>query len=289
MGNPFFPEYMVLGDDFPSGGRPPPGADGGPVSEWGMLARGQTLGKRINIGYAGISIIGDATPSLNMFEVKGADEYALQLSVQLSPPRVFPNGSPPAAQLQNASGTVDNIQAFDQGLGIGWAEPFAIVEWGIGGVSNRCEADILNGLHLNVSASWLRIGAAIQSPEALTTTTAYEISAFVGPGRPKDNNAQRSIQVNGAAGGVGSQSAAFPIPRYAKRVYLMGCNAAFDVYVGKLRFWRETALGAGAELGEYIFAGNSPSPLPIPNGAYYFTVVNGIDAAQNYAVFELSI
>lgn len=286
-GNPYDPSTF-LPDDMPS--RRDVQSAQGPdkqLSEWAMLARGKTLGKSININYTGST--NPATSPNNMFEVSGNDEDAFQLSIMLAPPKVY-GRTFTSDQLANASGSQDNRQV-DFTSGTSFGNPFATIEWGIGGVSALAEADILNGLHLTVSASWLRIGASIDTPgEMPSLSTAYQIAAFVGPGRPKDNNAQRTLIASNVA--INVQSAIQATPRFAKKVYLIGANNAHTLFVGTIRFFRDS-LGADI-VGDVFFSGNALTSSPIPNGGYYFAIVPGVatDAPHgNFvnAVFELSI
>jgi len=280
--------YLDLPDDFPMPKEDGRDARGNPTAtrdtDWGMLCRGKTLGKRVNIDFVFAGIAAQ-TNFINILEVKGEDEFALPLSLQISPPRIFRNGPPPAANLQNASGTEDNVELL--GSSISFANPFVRVEWGIGGISNLVECDCLNGLFLNLSASWVRVSGAIVSPDLPADSTAYELSAFIGPGNPKPNNAQRTIVVPIVNGAIGAESDKLPIPRYAKTIYLAGTNSVFDTFVGVVNLYRDSG-PAFAEVG-YIFNANQPTPFPIPLGCYYFTTVNGIINPQHNVVFELAV
>ncbi len=291
------PNQRFLDEPWPPHARSPQSEGPKPnISEWGMLVRGKTLGKSCIVSFAppayGIGRVQNSP--VNMLELQGDDEYAQAVSLVVSPPKVLlPLGTPVPDNNQNASGTQDNVQAlgYDPAISPQFANPIVIVEWGIGGASNQVEADILNGLVLNLSCSFLRIKAQVETVGATTSNMVYQLSAFVGPGRPKDVNAQRTVIV--AAGlGDGVESSPQALPRFAKRVSIQGGIALGNTFVGRIRFWRDN-VGAASTLpnGEILFSANNLTPQPIPNGSYYFTIVNqsGVAITPAMAVFELSI
>lgn len=275
-----------LPDDFPD--RPNQGRQGVqqglPPTEWGQLAAGKTLGKRITIPYNRL-LPGESTSFLNMAEISGDDEDALQLSISLSPPTVFSGGIP--ANLQNASGQQDNIEL---PATVVFARPVANIDWGIGGVSHRATVDIVNGSHVEIAASWLRISGAIESPTGLTTTTAYVLGAFIGPGHGRPTSAQRTMNCV-LPEVVSTRSSIQPIPRFAKNVILGGHVAFGNVMVADIIFFLDNV--AGSDVARYTWTANNPLPIPIPGGAMFWAVQSdqfgGASPGPLYAIFGLNI
>lgn len=282
-------EDMLYSDDFPERPDQPTGP-AKPISEWGMLARGQTLGKRailraIGGGFGPPS--GEQTSPVDIFTISAPDEYALNLSVTLSTPQWFPDGSPIPDNVQNASGSYDNITGL---AGVAAADTpllspaTALLEWGIGGTSNFVEVDYINGSVVNLTASWVRLKAMILDPGS---TSLWLFAANIGPGKPKDINAQKTIGVGPLLGA--NSSGVRVIPRFAKRVYLSGSVVSPNIFVGLLQIHKDSNLLN--PISTLLFNSNEHNPAPIPNGAYYFTAQNqsGVDAINVKAVFELGI
>ncbi len=270
-----------------------------PQTDWAFLAEGQTLGKKCNIIFTppafGVRL---ETPSpVNILQVQADDSKAHPLCVTLSPPQgVLPPIAGFPADSQGITGTADNIEGLNAPAGsqLVWANPVAVVEWGVGGISNRVECDFLNGLCLNLSASWVRIRAIVESVEATTSLMAYTLGANIGPGNPKPNNAQRTVLPRIGALADGVESPVRPVPRYAKQVYVLGNVPIGQVFIGHIRFYRDNQGPAGiVPCGDLLFTSNDHAPGLIPNGAMYFTVVNNSGAAAGnvtpYAVFDLAI
>ena len=276
------------------------------LTAWGYLAVGNTLGKRVNQVYTGAVSAGSAQSApMAMLAVSADDKCAHSMVLTLAPPEVYEDLAPPLPDdIQNLSGSYDNITrqpVFPAGavggrvtatLGrVAMGNPVAIIEWGIGGVASRVEADFSNGLCLNLQASFVRVRSFFDSVILGTAETAhYQTAAFIGPGHAKPMNAQRTVMMTDATA-INTESAMYTVPRFAKSVHLCGANDVHDTFVGTIRFYRSNdAAAAGAVVADYIFAGNTAGPIPIPNGAYYFTFVPGIaDCFACNAVFQLAV
>lgn len=282
-----------------------------PLTSWERLAQGKTVGGRVPILFT-TGLEQTRSQVFDIIQVIGADADEQQLSVTLSPPQVAVlDAANIPANFVNVTGTQDNVgllNNWNPGAAApvfpGLATPFkftesrAIIEWGAGGVQDRVEADICNGLCLNLCASFVRVRAVIgpQLNAGIDGNTAvYIVSAHIGPSRPKDSNAQRTVwcgSIGPASEGPGN-AGAFPIPRFAKSVSLVaGQNgAAPDLLTGTLRFWqRADAIAASGNVGNFLFTGNADQRVNVPNGAYYFSIINGMaNPALFAAVFDLAV
>jgi hypothetical protein len=278
-------------------------------TNWAELCRGKTIGKAVNfkfdigqVGVGGNQAVNSS--AFDILELRGQDDQATQFCVTLSPPEIF-DGAAITANPQTLQGSYDNIGIVDiipPGLVGGrvtnvrnnneFANITAIVEWGAGGVQHRVEADFLNGLCLNLVGSYVRIRAFAEgnliSPGF--DSAQFKVGATIGPGFAKPNTAQRTILMSSSAA-INVESSVYSVPRYAKSVHLCGANAVHDTYVGAIRFYRGPNVAVNnLFVADYVFAGNTPGPIPIPNGAWYFTFVPGIaNNLSNMAVFQLAI
>lgn len=257
-------------------------------SAFNQLSAGRTLGKRVVVDFTPIAFGGAfVQPSpVNMLELRGEDKYAMQVALTLSPPKVIVAPAPP--DLQSATGEVDNTGTLLLPVGYSFANPVVIAEWGIGGVSNRVEADFANGLVLNLSASFLRISAFVDAQVQETTVRSlYVLSAFVGPGFAKANNAQRT-QVNFPTGNI------FPTPAYAKTVVVTGATFVAPTWSARITFFRDTA---GAQpMAQFVFgdgtaaAGGINRPIDVPNGGYYWRITRlYAGAGVDNTTFDLAV
>lgn len=302
IGGHFQDQFNILEDDFPYQGPSPSGngADGRPLSEWGMLARGKTLGKRCVVVFNNPTIAPPGqtgTPAnnspVNMLEVKGDDEYAMPLTLTLTPPQFFPVGTTIPADPQNLSGSQTNIDELNNAVAASpdLANPIVIIQWGVGGVSHQAICDIFNGLCVNITASWVRVQGAVEARNGGQTNLAYQLGATLGPGQPKDKNAQRTFFVGSLGDGV--ESSVFPVPAFAKSVYITGgaMVAGTTIFLGSIRFFSNNLGAAGtAGIAQFSQSGFNQVPIPIPNGGYYFSVINQAgEAARLHAIFELGI
>ena len=279
------------------------------ATDYDYLAQGRSLGKKV-LGLLAFTVDGSgnvtitSAPKVNMFEVRGPDKAAMNLQVTLAPPRIIPiDGTIITAQRafdlvnsQNASGSIDFAENEDGGQGVVATPMIATVQWGIGGVNvQRAEVDFLNGLSINLSASYLRLGLEIdpllQKLNVLPGTSAiYEVEAFVGPGYAKRNNAQRTINFEGVqppGGGSLGTSPVVPIPKFATRCRLtLGCAASVDPdtlsgWTAQVVFFRGYNQGYTANpnpaawvdvTGINKIVDGQLGDIEIPNGSYYVAV-----------------
>lgn len=293
---------------------------GGLQDAWSLISRGKTLGKsallKFDATLAGEGVVAITPREILRLEPRGAGAQADQLSTQfcvtLAAPQVLPGtalANLPMDPSTAAGGFMDNIQlaqtpnnqggsAVTGAAALDWVfgNPIAIVQWGSGSVINRVEADLLNGLCLNLVGSWLSVTATVEGAGAYTLTSGgYLISACVGPGYPKTNNAQRTVFIGEIANGF--QSSIFCVPRFAKNVRLIGGDPSSlgnvpSLMAGTVTFFRSQT---GGPIADFYQTGNTAQPFPIPGGAQYFMVTGGYaqaagGAAPFYeALFELSV
>lgn len=261
------------------------------LSPWEMLSRGRTLGKRIGIGLsdAGLGQT-ELTSSLNMFEISApSDDAAMPLTITLTPPKIrafSANG-----ELPNITGTNDNRQSTLSGA---WFNPFAILEWGTGGVSCRAEIDIHNGAKVCLSASFVRISAALDNPPEDQGGKDYELAAFISPGLDKGLGGQRTItnpvSMDPASGALIPSAGPFiPVPSFARRVRVAGVvNGTPGGFAGYIIFYRDRQ--GTQPVCEYEFSEDTADSFFVPAGAYYFAFITGaanINCMQ--AIFDLAI
>jgi len=268
---------------------------------WSNLAKGQPLGKKVVVPFKQND--GGSFSPVSILQIHGDDHDAKQINVTLSPPSIIPvELTTLTSDLQQATNEQTNREVIlIPGNFPGYPDPFqwvnptAIIEWGIGGASERAEVDLMEGVCVNLCASFVRVWAVIGNPGTLAgTDAAYVLSAFIGPGWPKTLGAQRTFWVGDMNANV--ESDAFPIPKFSKKVTLIGGNTAENttpaLTTGTIRFWQSINLsGAGRRnVGNVFFSGNNPQPCPIPNGAAYFSILAGTESETLYgALFDLSI
>jgi hypothetical protein len=274
------------------------------ISPWESLIRGNTAGKRANV-FIDSGDNGQISGIIDMINVQSDDQNAHQICLTLSPPKVvFPlpvlfSGADQQA-VQQATGERDNSQLVSD-PSFSWALPFAKVDWGVGGVSNEVLADISNGLCLNLQASFLRVSCGVNNSASFFpgSTSVYVLSAFVGPGYPKANNAQFTVTSKETLN-FHQDSSAHVIPKFAKQVSLFGrqqlvAGGGFGApFAARLRFMSSTFIpGAFAEV---FFDETNNKKVDIPNGAYYFNVISETPDAPPpgsalfwRAVFDLSV
>jgi hypothetical protein len=311
------------GNGMPKVASSEPGGDRAPDHPFAFLAKNRQIGKRVvlpfitPVGLHPSSSVQTQPAPLSILNLQGADQDTTQICVVLSEPKYIPSISSitelaNGGDIQRLTGEQDNIDLAGTSSNCGGAvrggtadvqigNPVAVLEWGAGGVSSRAEIDFHNGLAINVVASWLRLLAFVESPTVQVGSFPYVLAGFVGPGTPKPNNAQRTMPLGtidiDTAGNV------FTVPRFAKSVMLCGGNQAGDAYTATIRFWRSTSGPAdysSVPVAAFLFAANAANaiPVPVPNGAYYFDVVSGIDAVvdgnpgvlnSHQAIFDLTI
>lgn len=270
--------------------------DGVILHGWESLSQGKTIGRTSVVNYdAGTA--GTVTVTADILEVNGDMKDSMQLSVMLAQPRFAP---PLSGAFQ------DNQQVLDApnpGYSSGPNSPElsnvqAIIEWGTGGgVLNKAKLDMMNGCGVNISASFVRIRAQISNAGAIGESMTYLLGAQISPGRPKDLAAQFTdtpfVDV-----AINTHSAVRAIPPFARRVCLFGTTSPVglppNLFSGYIVFWRNPSgpvLGS-EHVGAILFAGNPANsvPIPIPNGAYYYTIVPSIAAPSHiFATFDLAI
>lgn len=325
-------EELIFPDaDFESILREPHKKQSPKNSGWAELTLGKTIGKRVNIAVPS-SLVLTRSASLNLFEIgNGSDRNALPLSVTLAQPKLIPatklpGGVIPADNtiINNATGERANQEFLGDSFAVDgeitWIPAVALIEWGIGGVQNQAEVDWVNGMTANLSASFIRVSAFIDNVNnGIFNFNAGIVSlqAFVGPGNVNRGiAAQRTISVglvnNGPpnaatrAGfpsvGFGPNEATyhpslFPVPPMAKQVTLeaitsnLGGTFSNVDWSAQILFYRTTLNSVFAAAR---FTNNQREPVPVPNGAQFFTVQNdGNDAAHIIfdcnAVFDLAI
>lgn len=306
---------------------------------WTALIQDKTIGKKIAIAAQGSDSGIIQGNSLNILQISAPNEFAQQLQLVLSSPHLvsqyqFPGGVVPMdGSIQDASGDRDNYDFYlhpSDSNNISWMQAIAVIEWGIGGVQYKAEVDFLNGLCINLVASWVRVGAfidAINTDGTVVDGGAYIFSAFVGPGYPKANNAQRTFYV-GSLLNVGDSSGGFssdfgypqkgygnifntdptlpplngfanlyPIPYFAKLasvIAMHGDTLSFGLPLSpwdvSLVFFRDVR--ATNPLGHYHFTPDVREPCRIPNGAMYFSVHNNLGnpiTSPVSVIFDLAI
>jgi hypothetical protein len=282
----------------------PPNNSGKPISSWDALSRGQTLGKKAVIFYPG-SNQAQFVGNINILGIQSNDnKNALQLCVTLSPLLFLPSSSQliamaAAGDIQNVSGEMDNQNLLNiaSSVPVNLVEAYATIEFGIGGVSNKVDCDISNGLVLNLSSSFVRGSVTV---DALNipgggTTGAYILSAFVGPGTAKANNAQRTLKC-AIDTDITNISGNYAIPRYAKAVTLngVGLPAQPNTFDATISFYSDNNCTIGTEIAQSQFNSTTHYPIVVPNGAYFFTMIDnhaiGSGSSGNInAVFDLAV
>lgn len=276
--------FIFLDTGMPDSGMAGRGDE--PKTAWDWLSRGKTLGKSAVLSVRNGVAFNEARGRVDVLELRGGDRYALPLSVTTAPPTVLPeNATVVPGQEQNTSGFIPLAERLAAG-GSNLELPNILMrlQWGIGGVSYDVDLDVLHGSVVNIQASWVRAFMYYEDT-GFPTTAWYQVSAFVGPGKPS-SRAQRTQSLGILATGVASTI--YATPRFAKDVLVTGSNNA-DVFVGTIRFYRD--IQCLAPVGEYLFAANSSNnlPVPIPNGGYFYRVTPAIDLAFTNAVFGLAV
>lgn len=287
------------------------------ITGWRALSMGKTIGKRVNIAIPDGET--ERTQSLNLFEIGGANNDAIQMCVTLINPKFIPASKLPGGVIppdntfiNNATGERSNadflLDDFNDGFP-GWIPAVAIVEWGIGGVQSSAEVDWVNGTTINLTASWIRVSAFIDftPPFVVASVGIVSLQAFVGPGGIfRGNAAQRTVVVGPVRetdsaldrpgfpfAGFGPNEATypvplFPIPNMAKQVTVMAIipNLALTRSVTdfsvQITFWFGIT---GAVISASRFTNDLRTPVPIPNGAAFFTIQND-DAGIDHIIFS---
>lgn len=292
------------------------------LGRWERLSKGQALGKRIVIAVPDLPFGAQRPGTVDMIQIKGDDRDACQIAVTLIPPKarvvtemqggVFP----PDAQTIAGTRTPASLFASPPPGGVYFAPPaVAVVQWGIGGVQSEAEVDFSSGAVINLNASFVRVGAFIDLPaESFPVGVAIELGAFVGPGFPKSPSGQRSYNVltllagpngfpdlaygpNGYITPLGGLAPLFPVPNHAKQVTVLATDPnvvgpspspTTNTLDADIIFYRNNT--ATSPAGAFHVTNARPGPIPVPNGAVYWSVQNNVATSQNLQViFDLNI
>lgn len=266
-----------------------------PLQAFFRLAKDQGLGKKSVIIYRASDELAQPSP-VDMLEIRGDDLDATPLQVTLGQPLAVPRRlADLQIDTQNITGEFSAAQIGDADYPgtihpIAWPPFVATIEWGVGGARSRAFVDFVNGATVNLGpASFVRVHAAVP-PDAIHepgTTGAYVLSAFIGPGRPRDGIAQRTIYCGQILAGAGGD--VLVVPPFAKRATVIGCDVAPpNVTVAYVTFYRSP--DATNPIGSFIVNGNQPLPFNVPNGGQYAVVTSGMVTPQRFALcFELGI
>lgn len=294
----------------------------GEEGDWGFLTRGKTLGKSAMVKFS--SVNSAIAAQSNVTEIlrinpRGpqADQLAKQISLTIAPPQVLPGisfANLPADANTPTGGWMDSIDiaagsnSADRFGGnpirnpapstLDWqfANPLAVIQWGTGSIQNEIEADMANGMVLDLVCSWLVVFGIIESAGITTTSGGYLVGANIGPSTGRNSNCQRTVQLGAIDNNVVGNT--FAVPRFAKSVQISATDGSNNppLAAATLSFWRSQGGptdGLGA--GDFFIAGNNPVPIPIPNGAYYFNVRGayaasggGFAAPRYQATFNLA-
>lgn len=302
-----FPGSVPLDLDpmYPGDGYPPrPGEDRPGLSPFGRLAKGQPLGKSSILIYDNES--NEVQPSpVPILAVEGDDLDAGQMVVTLHPPRVIPlsfNEVRSRLDQQNVTGEQTNSEVTDGDFPgtdkpMRWPPLEATVEFGVGGVNTKIVVDYVNGVTLNVIASYVRVHALVtqgrRNGEIFGTSAAYYLAAHIGPGFA-ESHVQRTVFV----GDVEDQheSDVFDVPKFAKVALLVGSrrhehhhrhrHQPPTLTVGWIRFWQSP--DGTNPVGDF-FASNLER-IEVPNGGLYFSVFNQSGHTMKMSsIFELAL
>jgi len=268
---------------------------------WNELQKGKTLGKRVVTYFDGQN---PQKSPIDILKIEGEDFQAQNICLTLSPPQfnfsieglIIANTG---KNIQQTSGETGNIQLLNGEFQL--PESVAIIEWGIGGVSQTAEVDFSNGLCVNLTASFVRVSSKVTAMSdggiGVPTPGLITLSGFVGPGIPKSNNAQRTFQLPKVESLGPQLSPLFPIPNFAKQAILSMAAAdntgTIVPWSGVLQFWNDTQ-GIGIPICEGKFTDEVRFPMIVPNGAFYFKVLNTtplnpVEFTRGRVVFDLGI
>jgi hypothetical protein len=285
---------------YPGNGRMPPHPDDrNDLTAWARLARGCALGKKSVLIYDDERV----NAAVPMLQIEGQDGDAQNIVVTLGSPSVIalPLVDFAGLNLQAITGEQTNFQSGARTFPgtaspTEWPAIMAVLEWGVGGVSSKAYVDFVNGTTINLTASWLRVHAAISEFDADAvpgTSAAYVLQAFVGPGFTRNGTAHRTIYVGELPDNT--ESAVFPVPPFANRARLISTNgqAVPSATAGAIRFYRSAAgLASGDGIADcLVSATDVERAFDVPNGAEFFSVFNsqGESDVLFGVVFELAI
>ena len=291
---PMFDDMYVPGRDLPQRR----GEDRSGLSPWGRFAKGGAVGHTTNLVYSAAALGAQEAPN-DMIMLAGDDLDACQVVITLGTPRAVPQEvALIEGNIQNATGEGSNFGFGDANFPgtlepIAWPPIDAIVEFGTGGAKHLALVDFINGVQFSVTASWLRVKAAISQPQSngfKGTSAVYTLAATAAPGWTR-GNATKTIYVGTVD--ESAESAVYAIPPFARRatVYLCDPGVVPNVTAAYLRFWQSPdGVAGGNNVGNAFVSGNTPGPFVVPAAAGYFSVYNqaGIGALTT-VVFELAL
>ena len=261
------------------------GEDRPGLSPFGRFAKGGNYGQSSILLYNKHS--NQPQPALtDMLDLSGDDLDACQLLVTLHAPRVIPLGVEEVASrlaTQNLTGEQTNseISCGDfpcTNSPIIWPPLEAQITFGVGGCSSTFAVDYLNGVTFSVTASSIRIRAAVTQchdfGDIFGTSAAYYLAAHVGPGH-SSSHITRTVYVGTLDDG--NESCIIDIPKFAKRATLHSARVGDCKppcpFEGWIRFWQSCDRTHG--VGDCFVSSKHPGHFfEVPNGAMYFSVLS---------------
>lgn len=257
-----------------------------PDTLWGVLSQGLSVGSREPILISNVKDVENLSVT-EILRIGGPDKAAMALSISISPPQFQPEANLPGFPNINIQG-VSSFNEIDLASGnFVFGDLTALVEWGVGGIQNMVEVDIANGIHLCLSASFVRMRAkAVQIVGGANSGGVLNIGAFVSPGFDR-SIALPTLTKNFPNGlGIAAVTPAIAIPRYARIVNMTClCNSL------QFRFWRDAARTQSVSVFTCVSLAGTNQPGQIPNGAYFMDVNNasGAVAGPLSLIFGLAI
>lgn len=297
------PRWWPLPANQPSipldGSKANPGA--GHNTPWAMLRAGKSCGKSVDVLFTTPLLAQVQAIAFNdVLRIDGNDDDAIALSVFLCPPTLLKNENAlPTANGQTVqiSGAQTNVQItppsfIAPGPGPSFPNPVALISWGVGGVSCDAEVDIINGANIDITASFLRVQVGFDTfPSGQygdpSFVHPYQFTAFVGPGRQRTTPPTRTL-LTSAVLNDGDESIPRPVPRFARRVNVAGNTLAAVLAAGRIMFYRDQ--NKLTLVGNMLWSANNQVPIVVPQGGFYWTIVNNSGAQIIPSVqFELAL
>jgi hypothetical protein len=286
---------------YPGNGYPPnPGEDRPGLSAFGRLAKGQPLGKSSTFVYRASDSNDPQFSGQDLLRISGDDVDACQMTITLVPPRVQVEAfadipidveTSPQSTITNSEASSDDFPG--EAAPLTWPPLEAVIEWGVKGAQARAVVDYVNGVVINVTASFVNVRAMVSQGSDVDvegTSAAYLVSAFIGPGWAQQTNARRTVFLGSVA--ATTESAVFAVPKFASRVLVVSRDngAVPTLLAAFIRFWQSPdGQPGGACVGSFYQTGNQPDVFEVPNGAAYFSVYNQGTATPIAVIFELAM
>lgn len=249
----------------------------GSFGQWSRLVASDAPGKSSVVDFQ--SNVSPVPSPVTNLQVKGDSDAATQVCVTLTRPKLIPASLISSADLANPENIPNFLSSSENSNAVKWVSPFADIEWGVGGVNTKARVDILNGLCVNLTASFVRLFVGVEG-NFDTGRIFYQLSAFVGPGNSKPGGAQRSIQNATYGGGIGAVQT---VPAFAKQFW----HCASPADLGTYFFFADR--GGTVAMGEFTPTASYPGPFPIPAGAYYYQYTQIAGTPRQTAIFDLAI